>query len=251
MTLKQADSEILSLVGLSPTETKIYLALLELGPSKAGALIKLTGIQNSVMHLTLGRLAAQGFVSYIRSGKLKIYRAADPASLLRRMDERREKLESLLPQLLALQNQATLPEAEIYEGMNGLRNMCFKLIEDAKPGDDFLFFAFSSGKEEHEREVYEFYRDYTVTRVERGLKLRGIAHEKLRARFTEFQWPHTNIRFVNFPTLKNMSICRERVIIVPWEETQTSFLITSSSFARTCREYFNEVWETTQPTRQA
>lgn len=247
MTLKVSEAEILSSVGLSPTETKVYLALLELGPSKAGALIKLTGIQNSVMHLTLGRLAAQGFVSYIRRGQLKIYRAADPNSLLRRMDERREKLHSVIPQLLALQNQATLPEAEIYEGLNGLKNMCFKLIENTQRGDDFLFFAFSSRNEEYEKQVYEFYREYTGIRVERGLKLRGISHEKLRHRFTEFQWPHSNIRFVNFPTLKNISICRERVIIVPWEETQTSFLITSSSFARTCREYFNEVWETTQP----
>jgi len=224
----------------------VYLALLELGPSKAGVIIKFTGIQNSVMHLTLGKLSAQGFVSYIRRGKMKIYQAADPQSLLRLMDERRQRLQSVIPQLEALRSKVKMPEAEIYEGMHGLRNMCFKLIEGVKKGDDFLFFGFACKDQEWEGLVYEFYREYTFIRLDRGLRIRGIAHVDMRPRFVEHKWPHSSIRFVPFPALRNMSICNDRVMIVPWEETQTSFLITSKSFAQNCRDYFNEVWETTR-----
>jgi hypothetical protein len=224
----------------------VYIALLELGPSKAGTLIKFTAIQNSVMHLTLGKLSAQGFVSYIRRGKIKIFQAAEPQSLLRLVDERRQRLQAVLPQLEALRNKAQMPEAEIYEGMHGLRNMCFKLIENTKKGDNFLFFGFSCSNSQWEQQVYQFYREYTFIRLDRGLKIRGIAHESMKPRFIEHSWPHTNIRFVPFPTLRNMSICNNRVIIVPWEETQTSFLITSNSFAQNCLDYFNEVWGTTR-----
>ncbi|MBN8548147.1 MAG: hypothetical protein J0M12_02405 [Deltaproteobacteria bacterium] len=237
------DTEPLLSLGLSATEVKIYLALLEFGPAKAGLLIKSTGVQNSVMHLTLGRLAAQGIVSYIRRGKMKVYQAAPPDFLLKLLDNRRQRLERLVPSLQSLQNKSQVPEAEIYEGMNGLKNMCFKLIEDTTPGDDFLFFGFACPNKEYEQAVYAFYREYTYMRVERGLKLRGIAHESMRKKFVENDWPHSNIRFVQFPTLNNMSICKNKVIIVPWEETQTSFLISSKSFADNCRDYFENVWK--------
>lgn len=236
------DTEPLTSLGLSQTEVRVYLALLEFGPCKAGLLIKSTGLQNSVMHLTLGRLATQGIVSYIRRGKMKVYQAAAPDYLLKLLDGRRQRLVNLLPSLARLQNQSQLPEAEIYEGMNGLKNMCFKLIEDVGTGEDFLFFGFACPNKEYEQAVYEFYREYTFMRVERGLKLRGIAHESMRQKFVSNNWPHSNIRFVKFPTLNNISICRNKVIIVPWEETQTSFLISSKSFADNCRAYFENVW---------
>lgn len=249
MTDNSRDISTMSFLGMSPTEVRIYLALLELGPSRAGAILKYTGLQNSVVHLTLGKLAHHGFVSYIRRGKLKVYQAASPSYLLSMMDERRQKIEALLPYLNSVRSKGSLPEAEVYEGLNGLKNMCYKLIEQSQPGDEFLFFAFSSKNPAHEEAVYGFYREYTAIRMQRGLKLRGIAHESRRARFKEHKWPHENIRFVDFPTLKSMSICGDRVIIVPWEETQTSFLITSSSFASNCRDYFNEVWSTTAERR--
>ena len=237
------DYEPLAALGLSQTEVRVYLAMLEFGPCKAGLLIKSTGIQNSVMHLTLGRLAAQGIVSYIRRGKMKVYQAASPDYLLKLLDGRRQRLEKLLPALKALQSHSQLPEAEIYEGMNGLKNMCFKLIEGVSPGDDFLFFGFACANKEYEQAVYKFYREYTYMRVERGLKLRGIAHESMREKFVSNDWPHSNIRFVKFPTLNNISICNNKVIIVPWEETQISFLISSKSFADNCRDYFENVWK--------
>jgi hypothetical protein len=174
---------------------------------------------------------------------MKVYQAASPDYLLKLLDGRRLRLEKLVPSLRGLQTKSQLPEAEMYEGINGLKNMCFKLIEDTSPGDDFLFFGFACSNPEYERAVYKFYREYTFMRVERGLRLRGIAHESMRPLFVEHQWPHKNIRFVTFPTLNNMSICNNRVIIVPWEDTQTSFLITSKSFAENCRAYFEDVWK--------
>lgn len=242
MTKKNIDTKSLEHLGLSSTEIKIYITLLSAGPSQAGNLIRRTGIQNSVMHLSLRKLCAGGFLSYILKGKIRVYQAVDPRNLLRMLDSRRQEVAATLPALMALHNPEILPEAEIYEGMIGLQNMCLKLIEDSKPGDEFLFFGFCSNNKEFESEVYQYYREYTDIRMNRGLVLRGIAHESMRQRFAENLWPHSNIKFVSYPTLKNISICNNKVIIVPWENTKTSFLITSKSFTDNCREYFNEVW---------
>jgi sugar-specific transcriptional regulator TrmB len=236
------DLSALETLGLSPTEIKVYAALLRLGEAKAGALIKATGVQNSVMHLTLGRLAAAGIISYVRAGSIRIYQAVPPARLLQIADERRTALAELVPKLESSRKKSNAPEAEIFEGMRGLRSMCLKLIEGVAQGSEFLFFAFHVNNEEWEREVYKFYREYTEIRLQRGLRIRGVAHENHRAHFLANRWPHRDIRFVDFPILKSISVCANRTIIVPWEEAQVSFLIRSSSYADNLRDYFNQVW---------
>lgn len=121
--------------------------------------------------------------------------------------------------------------------------MCYKLIEDVKKNDDFLFFGFQCNNKTWEKEVYKFYREYSDIRISRGLKLKGVANISLKQMFVKHSWPHSNIKFVNYPTLINMSICNNRVIIVPWRDKQVSFLITSEAFAENCREYFFEIYK--------
>ncbi len=54
------DIRILEDIGLTNAEIKVYLALLELGTSTAGPVLSKTGLQNSVVHMTLARLIDKG-----------------------------------------------------------------------------------------------------------------------------------------------------------------------------------------------
>src|SRR3989338_7621296 len=76
------DTSIFEELGLTPAEIKIYLALLEQGVSTAGPILQKTGLQNSVVHLTLAKLLVKGFISFVKKGKVKQYRAADPKKIL-------------------------------------------------------------------------------------------------------------------------------------------------------------------------
>lgn len=241
--MRTLDTTPLSEFGLSPTEIHVFLSLQKLGVAKAGDLIKASGVQNSVLHFTLARLVSHGIVSYIRRGKMKLYQAAPPSRLLELQRNRTERLEKFVERLELDTPSRDLPEAEIYEGINGLRNMCFKLIEDAVPGDEFLFFGFASDNPEFERAVYTFYREYTDIRLQRGLVLRGVAHESMRVRFKENKWPHKNIRFVETPIVQGISLCRDKVIIVAWKDSQVSFLLRNNSFKENLRDYFYLLWE--------
>jgi sugar-specific transcriptional regulator TrmB len=243
MSILGLNTEPLREFGLSATEISVFLALQQLGSAKAGELIHATGIQNSVMHLTLPRLVKRGVLSYVRRGKVRFYQAVPPARLLELQANRTERLQSFVQELEERSPQRDLPEAEIYEGITGLRNMCFKLIEDAESGDEFLFLGFSSPNPEYEKQVYSFYREYTDIRLRRGLILKGVAHESSKKYFVENNWPHKNIRFVNFPIIQNISVCRDKAIIVPWLHAEVSFFIRSESFAKNLKEYFNSLWE--------
>jgi len=236
------NTDSLEELGLTPNEIKIYLCLLKLGPSKAGNIVKSSGCQNSVVHLTLGKLVSSGLISYSKKSNVKIYQANDPRYLLNLADEKRKRLENLVPELEKIRMQFDLPEAEIYHGLTGLKNMCYKLIEDCNAGEDFLFFGFDSSNETYLNQVYKFYREYADYRLSRGLILKGVSHEKNKRQFIENKWPHTNIKFVKYPIIQNISIFRNRIIMVPWEHAQTSFLITSESLAENFKTYFYSIW---------
>ena len=99
------DTSVLEELGLTHTQVKVYLALLELGESTAGPILKSTGLQNSVLYASLEKLIEKGFASYILKGKRRNYRPADPKTILNFVEERKRRFESIIPELLIRQSK--------------------------------------------------------------------------------------------------------------------------------------------------
>lgn len=236
-------SDCLSELGLSANEIKIYLALVSLGSSKAGKIREKTQLQNSVVHLSLGQLLEKGLISFVSKGHIRHYQSCDPRQILQLLEDRKRRFEQHLPELLARQKVTERQEAEVFEGLTGLKVMLYKFIEDTEAGDDYLFFAFMTQGGSHDKEVNAFYRDFRSDRIRRGLKIRGIAHQSVKERFREVSYDYQDVLFVDFPTLQNVSICRNRVIFTPWDDRQISFMITSQQLAANYRQYFYSIWK--------
>lgn len=241
------DISALEDLGFTPSEIKIYLALLELGPSRAGPVIRRTKLQNSVVHLTLARMLEKGLVSFFKKGQVRHYQAVHPRQIVRIIEAKKARLETILPQLIAKQERQERQEAEVFEGMAGLRAMLYRAIEESEPGDEYLFFAFSTESEVWEPPVYEFYEQFRRERRARGIRLKGISSEKSRSRFQSNKVDMSEILFVKFPTLQNISIFRNKVIMTPWEDSQISYLITSRQLSESFRTYFNSIWNAYRP----
>jgi sugar-specific transcriptional regulator TrmB len=99
------NTEILEDLGFSHAEIKVYLSLLELGSTKAGSVVKTSGLQNFVVHLTLNKLAKKGLVSFVRHRKVKHYSATNPRNFLRFIDEKVHRFEEILQILLEKQQR--------------------------------------------------------------------------------------------------------------------------------------------------
>lgn len=236
------EHEILKDLGLSPSEIKIYLSLLELGSAKAGEIIKASGLQNSVVHSTLGHLVEKGLASFVLDHKVKIYSSTSPKNLLRWIDEKKERFQAILPSLIAKQSEKEKQEAEVFEGPRGFRSMCYNFIEGVEPGTDYLIFAFVSAMEDQDREIYSFYKEFTNDRLRRGLEIKGIAPITRKALFKELKFDLTQWLFVDFPTLENVSVCGNKIIMTPWQYKPVSFMITSKQLADNYRDYFFSIW---------
>ena len=233
------DATIFEEIGLTNAETKIYLALLKTGTTTAGPLLKETGLQNSTLHKTLHQLVKKGFASFIIKGKVHYYSAADPETVLKFIQEKENKFESMLPELKALQKPIEKQEAEIYEGFKGFKNMLNEFIKDAEKGDEYLFFAFHTKNPEDFEFVYNYYKDFDTERTKKGIITKGLAPTDLRDIIKKRK---AELKFVEFPIPLNLSVFRDKVIMTPWEDKKVSFLIHSRQLAESYRTYFYSIW---------
>ncbi|MFH1211896.1 MAG: helix-turn-helix domain-containing protein [Candidatus Woesearchaeota archaeon] len=235
------DTRILQDIGLTKGEINIYLALLELGPSTAGGILKKAEIHNSVLHFNLNSLMKKGLVAYVRKGKVRVYQPVDPHALVDYIDTKKEEINRLLPELLEKQNfSKEKEEVEIFEGIKGVTAMLYLLIEDAEAKDDFFFFTPS---EEHSKKINEFYKRYDIKRKAKKLISKGIAPKSVKHLFKERTY--NKMKFVDFPIPQNKGICNNKVAIVIWGDEPRGILITSKIVAEKERMFFRELWEKT------
>jgi len=234
------DTSILEDLGLTNAEIKVYVAMLELGVTTAGPVIKKTNLQNSVVHMTLQKLVEKGFISFIKKGKVKYYQATDPKNIINFIEEKKKKFEQLLPELLVRQKKVEKQGAEVFEGFKGFKNMLYEAIKDTKKGDEWLFFAFYTEKPEDFTYVYNFYGEFDLEREKRGILTKGIAPVRIKSLLAHRMIP--KIIFVDFPVPINISIINDKVIMTPWEDKQVSFLIHSRQLAESFRKYFYSIW---------
>ena len=176
------EAEILENFGLSRGEIKVYLALLELGSAQVGQIIEKSGLVSSAVHRSLQKLIERGFASYIKRGKIKQYQAAPPKEILHFIDEKRKSFVDILPQLETKQKLAKeKQEAEIFEGTSGIMAMLNMIIDEAKPNEDYFFFA--ANIKERNEEIQKFFGRYDIKRKEAGLNIHGLAPKSLKSLF--------------------------------------------------------------------
>jgi sugar-specific transcriptional regulator TrmB len=115
--------KILSELGLSKNESKIYLALLKCGSMQLKDITKITNLYRQNTLESIDKLHSRGLVSISYIGKRKTYSAVNPERLKVLLEEKEKKLDSILPQLLSITAQAEKPKIEIFSGKEGLKTI--------------------------------------------------------------------------------------------------------------------------------
>ncbi|HAG51922.1 MAG TPA: hypothetical protein DCL42_11400 [Deltaproteobacteria bacterium] len=124
------DTSILEDIGLTGAEIKVFMTLLELGSSSAGKVVEKSGLQNAVVHRAFHSLAEKGLITYVFEGKIKQYQAIEPKLLLSFLDDKKARLEKILPELDAKRSlQKEKPKATIFQGIRGIKELFNLMLE--------------------------------------------------------------------------------------------------------------------------
>ena len=125
--------------GLTKNESKIYLALLKIGPSTTGKITQESKLHRSRVYETLERLTKKGLVSHIVKSNKKTFVASEPSTILNFIEEKKKNILNILPALTKLKNTPTnYQEANIYEGIEGYKAARKKLIKELGSKDKLL-----------------------------------------------------------------------------------------------------------------
>ncbi|MDP7182141.1 MAG: helix-turn-helix domain-containing protein [Candidatus Woesearchaeota archaeon] len=239
------DTSTLEQLGLSKREAKAYLALLELGTSTIGSIVKKTDIPSSKIYEVLDRLIEKSLVSYVTIKHTKHFQAAEPEKIVHYYDERKAQFMEILPLLQEKRKQAEDKQnVELYEGKQAVFNSIYNLVRQAKKGEEYLSFSF--GKEHEDPDIHRFYANLTWRRVEKGLKIRVLCHES--ARHIMFRYgtdiaKRIKLRFTNFTFPQGIVLVGNKLVIVNWEDKPTTIVITSHTITEQFRQFFYELYK--------
>ncbi|MBI4896620.1 MAG: BlaI/MecI/CopY family transcriptional regulator [Candidatus Aenigmarchaeota archaeon] len=241
---KSMDTQILEDIGLTNAEIKVYLSLLELGTTTAGPIIEKSGLQSSVVHMTLNKLIEKGFVSFTKEGKRNHYQATNPRHISEYIEEKKERFESLLPQLLTRQLRAKQkPEVVVFKGVRGVKELLLELL-DAGGAEHHTF-----GSAVQSLMLGDaWWVAYHKKRAAKGISAKLLFNESLQAWGAEKRYPKAEVKYTKkgFEPLTETIIRNETVGIILWVEKPIGILINNKDLANSYDQFFSVLWGPTK-----
>ncbi len=224
-------------VGLTGTEAKIYLMLLDITKAQAGVLARKTGIHRRSVYDALDRLIEKGLVAYIVENGLRYYIAEDPKRLQQLIDDKRDEIYSVLPELHAkYAHDKGKQETLFFRGKRGIKT----IFEDQiRTGKD----VYVIGASPHTRELIKYYLPhYTTKRKEKKIKLHLLYYGSRKA---EGKVPLSSIRYLpkKYNSLVSTNIYGNKAVIIIWlPHDPVAILIKQPDVAKGFKGYFDMLW---------
>jgi len=250
------NEEILKEIGLSESEKRVYLALLELGDSTRGEIVNKSGVAGSKIYELLEKLRDKGLVSIYIQNKIKHFKPTNPHQLLNYLEAKKEKLDtiekqtkSLIPTLLSLYNSSKEDEeVELITGMKGLEVIFREQIEELKKGENCYVIGGTWGTGEVKESIIQsFFEKIHMMREKKKIQTKmlftlsqkGIT-EKL---YTKHKYPSTTKKYIEHTSPVATNVYKNKTIITIFGKKITSILIRSQDVADSFIEYFNLLWK--------
>jgi sugar-specific transcriptional regulator TrmB len=236
-------------LGLTLEEAQVYHALLQLGGSYVSAIARKAGVHRVVCYKILDELATKGLVSSFEKSGIKHYSIESPTILVRKEQERLERAEKLLPELLSITNAlAFKPKIQYYEGLEGMKNI---FDETLTATGEMLGYT---NLEAIPKVIPEdFLREYAERKIAKGIKTRMLSpHTPAALRYLTKYYPKSfdpnlvEILFVNpreFHFEYEITIYGDKVAILSLNpQERMGLIIESPVYARTQRAVFQLAW---------
>lgn len=239
-------NEELMLLGMTGNESKIYIDLLKHPSSSGNEIRKRTSIANSRVYSALDSLIEKGFVTFIVTSRGKSFSSVDPKVLTEIADERKKKLEEILPQLYHLQSkEREKTKSMIFEGFVGFKNAFYKMIKECPNGKTIDIIGFSNQAYKNEQ-LRLLLSNINTLSIKKKHKFRMILDSKENTFFKDRKLEGiSSIRFMNknFTSPAAIDVFDDKVYIFLWDEEPFAFMIQNKNIARGFKSYFNFLWK--------
>lgn len=227
--------------GLNPKQASVYLALLELGASTVIEVAKKTGILRTTVYDEILELEKKGLIAQTKKGKKRLFLAAEPENLKKILDEKKARLEELMPALKSLVNTAGVkPVIRYYEGTEGIKEV---YRDTLKYKGELIGFVTENIINKLGQ---EFADEYKSKRVKSDIRVRVIGPdtEEIKEYKKSDQKDLKETRLVpkdQFPFSIEMNIYGNKLAFMSFSE-QLGLIVESNEIADNMRHLFKLAW---------
>lgn len=243
--------DLLQDIGLTKSEVSVYFALLEIGSSTTGPIIKKAQIASGKAYLILDKLVQKGLVTHVIQSNIKYYQAKDPEKLLdfisekeTQLQEKKEQLRNILPKLKAqFEEHKYQPRAEIYEGWKGFKSFYDSILKELKKGDTIYIQGVPKSANE---KMEGFITAWNEQRIKLGIKMQILYnHDNRQYGEKRKRLPLTEVRFLKqeMETPSWIDVFGDYVANISVQENPVVFVIKNKAAASSYRNYFKILWK--------
>lgn len=239
---------------LTSGESKVYQALIELGVTSVGNIIKSSGVSHSKIYDILKRLSEKGLVSSINKNGRQYFSAANPEQLIALVDDEEKKLIknkeniSQLIKQLKLRQDISKPTSILssYEGFKGMQTVLELVLNRITKGDKEVFVLGSPKQIGNLAGGY--LKEWQKRRIEIGAKCKIITDSDSPS-WEESWWKKSKKEKITF-TKKSASISpayfvitKDIVVTIYFAEVILSLVVDHSEIAKKYRDFFDILWK--------
>lgn len=240
--------------GLTEGESKVYLTLLKTGSSTTGKITQNSGVSNSKVYEILERLYKKGLIGKVSIKKTKYFEAKNPERLYdlvkskeEDLKEKKKKLKSSLPKLKEIyKNSESGQEAEIVEGISGIKSFTETIIYNEKKGNNMYIL----GAQKESNEILgSYFKEWHTRRIKKGIHAKILynhdakeyAKERKKMSCTEVK---ILPKHIETPAL--VDITNDKVATILFGERPLCIVIRNPDIAKSYRNYFELLWESSR-----
>jgi predicted DNA-binding transcriptional regulator len=235
--------EVLIDLGLSRNESRVYLALLELGSPTATEISKKSKVERTNVYDALQRLINKGIISVLEEGDKRKYIAGNPELLLSFLKETELKFTQILPQLQLKRDMSGNPDhSSVFPGITGIKHITDDILISCNEGDKIFTWGVPKNVPEimksflglyHKRRIMKkiwMYHLYNQDAAERIRYLNHMPYTKALSLGKKFDVPATT------------TVYRHKVAFFIWEPDPLGILVESESLYKSFNTYAEMLW---------
>lgn len=242
--------ELLGSIGLSKTESKIYLTLLERGEQKTSEIISSTKINSGRIYEILSTLQSKGFTSKIIKNGIKYFSAAPPTILQDYLKEKeieiekeKKEIDTLLPKLLEkYSSNKKETQIEVFTGKSGMKS-AYEILFAEATHDKNLYVTGISSQLNYAKWLPNFMLTYTYPKRKR-LKLKTKKLMNIEAK-EEKLWrtDKAEVKFIPTDALTSYEILGDVIIIQILQGDTVHLVIKDKQVANDFKKQFLLMWK--------
>jgi HTH-type transcriptional regulator, sugar sensing transcriptional regulator len=230
--------------GLSENEITIYLTLLKTGSSTANRISQITGLKRSTTYDNLSFLVNKGVVSTINKDNVNYFEAADPKKLIYLLEEKKERIQKIIPGLLKIKESISEKTGVTYfEGKKGVLTVLNDIIEQKR---ELWFYG---SRKMALLALKHYPENFIQKRAERGIELRALLAAQDRGDPTYLDkkiFKLSNLKFLKGlnDITTNVFIYGDRVALMTSSENPVGIIIRNKEIINQQKILFEILWKT-------